>query len=138
MYQVDRFHLKRELQTLFAKHPECLGPLYEALNTCDPTGASLLACLAECSNHVSSKKSSEEVHNLLRHLASIPDAVVDCRVRLEQEGIGTSSMRGLGSIEAEMDRNSDRTKRRGQKSFIPQSWMPIAPGLEEYRISCIA
>ena len=115
MYQVDRFHLKRELRTLFGKHSECLARLYEELEMPDPTGARFLACLAECSSKLPSKKRRQEAYNLLQDLASIPGSVVDYRIRLQQEGIDTSSMRGLGSIEAQMDRISDRIKRRGQK-----------------------
>jgi hypothetical protein len=92
MYQVDRFHLKRELRTLFGKHSECLARLYEELEMPDPTGARFLACLAECSSKLPSKKRRQEAYNLLQDLASIPGSVVDYRIRLQQEGIDTSSM----------------------------------------------
>ncbi|MDR9787628.1 MAG: UPF0236 family protein [Peptococcaceae bacterium MAG4] len=66
MYQVDRFHLKRELRTLFGKHSECLARLYEELEMPDPTGARFLACLAECSSKLPSKKRRQEAYNLCK------------------------------------------------------------------------
>ncbi|MDR9786046.1 MAG: UPF0236 family protein [Peptococcaceae bacterium MAG4] len=62
MYQVDRFHLKRELRTLFGKHSECLARLYEEWKCQDPTGARFLACLAECSSKLPSKKRRQEAY----------------------------------------------------------------------------
>ncbi|MDR9786615.1 MAG: hypothetical protein RJR37_05015 [Peptococcaceae bacterium MAG4] len=53
-----------------------------------------MACLAECSSKLPSKKRRQEAYNLLQDLASIPGSVVDYRIRLQQEGIDTSSMRG--------------------------------------------
>lgn len=85
MYQIDRFHLKRELRRLFGKHPECLRRLYTALESNGPTGATFLACLAECRKLLRSKKEREAARKLLEDLATIPEAIADYRNSFAEE-----------------------------------------------------
>lgn len=115
MYQVDRFHLKRELRDLFAGCPEGLKAVCEALESEDETGATFLACLAEWAPKLKTQRKREACQALLRDLSSIPEAVVDYRVRLRKVyGLDTEGMRGMGSAESQVDRFTDRLRGRGQ------------------------
>lgn len=115
IYQVDRFHLKRELRHLFAGCAEGLRAVYEALESEDETGATFVACLAQWLPRLKSREQRQACQALLRDLASMPEAVVDYRVRLRKlYGLDTEGMRGMGAAESQIDRFTDRLRGRGQ------------------------
>ncbi|MCR4425160.1 MAG: UPF0236 family protein, partial [Firmicutes bacterium] len=47
-------------------------------------------------------------------IAPIAECVCDYRARLRARGMDTAGLRSLGAAEAQIDRLSDRTKKRGQ------------------------
>ena len=112
---MDRFHLKRELRHLFAGCAEGLRAVYEALESEDETGATFVACLAQWLPRLKSREQRQACQALLRDLASMPEAVVDYRVRLRKlYGLDTEGMRGMGAAESQIDRFTDRLRGRGQ------------------------
>lgn len=114
MYQIDQFHLKRDIRRLFRSIPEQIETLFEALDGDDVTGATFLARLAEATAKLTDKKRRDEATRLLRDLSDIPEATVDYRRRMKARGLCTEGLRGLGAAESQIDRLSDRLKGRGR------------------------
>lgn len=122
MYQIDRFHLVRDLRYLFRSDADTLEGLLDALNSDDVTGATFAAKLAEATSKLDDEKRRKRAFNLLNDVSSIPEATVDYRKRLKALGRRVDGFRGLGSAESQVDRLSDRMKGRGQ------SWRPEGEG----------
>lgn len=118
MYQVDRFHLKRDLKALFQSSPSTHRALLKALDGDDVTGATFVGRLAEAAGKLQDEKKREEALRLAKDLADVPEATVDYRLRLQARGVCTEGLRGLGAAESQVDRLSDRIKGRGR------SWRP--------------
>lgn len=122
MYQIDRFHLIRDLRYLFRPDTKTLKDLLDALNGDDVTGATFVAKLAEATSKLKDEQRHKRASNLLKDVSSIPEATVDYRKRLKALGRSVDGFRGLGSAESQVDRLSDRMKGRGQ------SWRPEGEG----------
>lgn len=129
MYQVDRFHLTRELKRLFRTMPKTHRALLAALDGDDPTGATFIAELGRAVPRIKDEKKREAARNLLNDLAKMPEATVDYRVRLKARGVSVSGLRGLGAAESQVDRFSDRI--RGGRSWRHQG---LAAMMEMQRI----
>lgn len=117
MYQVDRFHLKRELKRLFGSKTKTYRSLLNALDGDDATGATFIARLAEAKGMMTDEKKRDEARQLLHDLSTMPEATVDYRVRLRTLGVSTDDFRGVGAAESQVDRFSDRIK--GGRSWRP-------------------
>lgn len=113
IYQVDRFHLKRELKEILGGKAKVLAEL-EAARHSDVTGATFMAKLAEAVGQVKDLEKRRKGEALLKDLGEIPEAVVDYRLRLQAMGISTEGLRGLGAAESQVDTFSDRVKGRGR------------------------
>lgn len=113
IYQVDPFHLLRELRDIFGHDSPVVKELAEARTT-DVTGATFVAKLAEASEKLTDRGKRARCQALLKDLKEIPEAVVDYRVRLAAKGIATDGMRGLGAAESQVDTFADRVKHRGR------------------------
>lgn len=113
IYQVDPFHLKRDLRAIFRQKEQVLAQLEEARRS-DATGAAFLGKLAEAVSELKDPKKRRQGEALLKDLADIPDAVVDYRLRLQAMGLSTEGLRGLGAAESQVDTFSDRVKQRGR------------------------
>lgn len=113
IYQVDPFHLKRELRAIFGQDEDVLSQLEKARES-DMTGATFLSRLAEAVSRLKDPKKRRQGEALLKDLSEIPDAVVDYRLRLEAIGMATEELRGLGAAESQVDTFSDRVKQRGR------------------------
>lgn len=113
LYQVDRFHLARDLRRLFNKDPETLKRLYHALESPDVTGATFLAALAQATTILRGTR-RREAESMLNDLSEIAEATVDYRHRMRARGLSVEGLRGLGAAESQMDRLSDRVKGRGR------------------------
>lgn len=109
MYQVDRWHLVRDLRHLFSSHPKVLKAILKALDGKDPTGATFLAELAK-GTQLLRPEQRKKAQQLIKDLATIPEATVDYRERLKARGVRVKGFRGLGAAESQMDRFSDRMK----------------------------
>lgn len=117
MYQIDRFHLTRDLKRLFRHQPKAYQSLLEALHSKDTTGATFLARFAEAKGKLTDKKKREEAGNLMRNILEVPEATVDYRERLKAMDVSVDGFRGLGAAESQIDRFSDRIK--GGRSWRP-------------------
>lgn len=113
IYQVDAFHLLRELRELFDQDGSAMAQLVQARQT-DVTGATFMAKLAQACAGLRDAKKRERCQALLRDLADIPDAAVDYRLRLAAREIPTQGLRGLGAAESQADTFADRVKHRGR------------------------
>ena len=117
VYQVDAFHLKRDLVRIFGRKHPVLRQLEEARER-DVTGATFLERLTEAVAQLKDPKKRREGEALLKNLADMPEAVVDYRVRLRAMGLDTEGLRGMGAAESQVDTFADRVKGRGR------SWSP--------------
>lgn len=116
MYQVDRFHLLRDLKLWFGKHSKTYRRLVSALDSNDPTGIEFLGRLVKAVDKLEGSKYKEAL-SLIEDLAGMPEAVVDYRIRLRAQGVSTQGFQGLGAAESQVKRFSDRIKG-------PRSWRP--------------
>lgn len=112
IYQADRFHVQRDLRSLLKGQPEKLKTAMDAFEANDE--GLLLATLAESVAVEIDPNRRRQLKALLNDLAKIPEALRDYRVRLLDYNVDTSGYRGLGAAESQMDRYSNRLKKRGQ------------------------
>jgi hypothetical protein len=117
MYQIDRFHLLRDLQRVLRPLPEHLKEAQEMLNRNDAEG--LLAVLRDAAVALSGNdRARREVLALYNDLRTIPEAIRDYRVRLAERGVSVEGLRGLGAAESSVERYSRRLRKVGR------SWSP--------------
>jgi len=112
IYQVDTFHLMRELREIFGHGSPVVQELAEAREE-DVTGAAFMAKLAEACAKLTDPKKRQRCRALLEDLKDMPEAVVDYRLRLRAQGIPTEGLRGVGA-ESQVDTFADRVKHRGR------------------------
>lgn len=55
-----------------------------------------------------------QINDLLQSVRQTPEAYIDYRLRLERMGYDIARMRGMGAAESNVDRFSNRLKKRGQ------------------------
>src|SRR5690606_22002256 len=113
IYQVDTFHLMRELREIFGHGSPVVQELAEAREE-DVTGAAFMAKLAEACAKLTDPKKRQRCRAMLKDLKDMPEAVVDYRHRLRAQGIATEGFRGLGAAESQVDTFADRVKHRGR------------------------
>jgi hypothetical protein len=112
MYQVDRFHLVREVRMLLKSHPEQRKAARRARKGNDAAG--FLAALGGALAEEQDAKRQAELEALRNDLQTMPEATRDYRVRLREKGVNTDGMRGLGSAESAVERYSQRTRKCGR------------------------
>lgn len=117
IYQVDRFHLVRDINRIFSDAPEDAKAIIEALDR-DATGHEFLGACSAAYHRLTDTKAREDAKKLINDVIDTPEIVVDYRVRMKHMGLPTDGLRGLGAAESQIDRFSDRMKGRGQ------SWSP--------------
>jgi hypothetical protein len=120
MYQVDRFHLIREVRRLLKPHAEQLKAARRAIKSSDADG--LLKALGSALADEHDAKRQAEMEQLHDDLQTMPESTRDYRVRLREKGVETDGLRGLGSAESAVERYSQRTRKCGR------SWS--GPGLQ--------
>lgn len=128
-YQMDRFHLTKELRANLRKQPEKLKEALSALREDDSSG--LLVALAEAESQEKDPKLKRAIRALRNDILSDPEAVRDYRVRLRDYGYNISGLRGMGAAESSMDRFANRIKKRGQ-SWGRQGLQAIISALGKY------
>lgn len=113
IYQVDQFHLKRELKSLLKGQPEKLKSAMEALEASDVV--LFFTTLAEAVSAEADAKQRKRLQAFINDLLEVTESLRDYRVRLQEEyNIDTSGYRGLGAAESQMDLYSNRLKKHGQ------------------------
>jgi len=112
LYQVDRYHLKRDLKRLFGDKPQLWHRVEQALESDDITGATFLAELARCQQALTDSEKVRNCQKLINDLVEVPDATVDYRKRLKARGVRVEGLRGLGASESQMSYFAHRVKGR--------------------------
>ncbi|MGC7847852.1 ISLre2 family transposase [Desulforudis sp. 1088] len=117
IYQVDRFHLQRDIRSLLKGQPERQKIAKEAFEASDE--GLFLATLAEAAAQEKDPKLRRKLEAFVADLSSMPEALRDYRKRLPDYGIDPEGFRGLGAAESQMDLFSNRLKKRGQSWRLP-------------------
>ncbi|HHY34982.1 MAG TPA: ISLre2 family transposase [Firmicutes bacterium] len=111
IYQVDRYHLKRELRDLL-RDTQHLENGLGAVDRSDVDG--LTEVLKRVRREVREPVRHTKINELLAAIREMPEAFRDYRVRLEEMGYDTRGMRGMGATESNVNKFSMRLKKRGQ------------------------
>lgn len=125
IYQVDRFHVKRDVRRLLRDSSE-MSEALEAFDRNQPE--QFRAVLSRAASKQSDTKRKAAILDLCREVERMPEAFRDYRTRLKEAGYDTTGLRGLGAIESNVDRFANRTKKRGQ-SWKPNGIKAILHGL---------
>lgn len=112
MYQVDRFHVKKDIKKLLAHNKRALKRGLDAFDRSDVKG--LVDALKQGMRGAEDIKGELEIAEFISVIGSMPESFRDYRVRLSEKGYDVSNLRGLGAAESSVDRFSDRIKKRGQ------------------------
>lgn len=113
LYQVDRFHLVRELVRIFGvANKKVLREIFRVIDK-DPTGQAFLEALERHRDKVAKEKLGA-FDALVNDLRPIAECVCDYRVRLRAKGQSTEGLYGMGAAESQMSCLADRTKHRRQ------------------------
>lgn len=111
IYQVDRFHVKRDLK----RYLECEHDLHNAMAAFDNgKPEELRRVLLQAAAKETDSKVKKGLTDLCKEIARIPDSFIDYRLRLEEMGYDVQGLRGMGSMESNVNRFSNRTKKRGR------------------------
>lgn len=110
LYQIDRFHLLREVKAKLRPVPEARKEALRAIRDGRPQDALDIMRKVKLSD----AKAQRELGQLIHDLGRMPDAMVDYRARLAETGHDTASMRGMGSAESNMNRFARRLKKQGR------------------------
>src|SRR5690606_31052705 len=90
LYQIDRFHLKQELNHVLRHQPRLLERANAALETNDAGG--LLAVLEEARTAETDSKRRGEIRRLVADLRTMPESIRDYRVRLQERGVSVEGL----------------------------------------------
>lgn len=112
LYQIDRFHLKRELRHVMRHQPQRLKEAEEAVAAND--AKRLLTVLDKAHEAEDDSGRRQALRNLLADLETIPESTRDYRVRLQERGVNVEGLRGLGAAEGAVERYSARLRKVGR------------------------
>ena len=112
LYQIDRFHLKRELRHALRRQSHRLKEAEEALAANDATR--LLTVLEKAHEAEVDSSCRQALGKLLADLKTIPESTRDYRVRLQERGVNVEGLRGLGAAEGAVERYSARLRKVGR------------------------
>lgn len=111
IYQVDRYHLKRDLRDLLHN----TRYLESGLAAVDNSDVRALAEVLERARGEEQEPAQvAKINELLGAIREMPEAFRDYRVRLSEMGYDTRGMRGMGATESNVNKFSGRLKKRGQ------------------------
>ena len=113
LYQVDRFHAKRDIRRAMRGQGQRLQAALEALdaNDIEKLERTLAAAWQELGPE---SPQGELLRGLLQDLRRRPEAWRDYRVRLAERQVSTEGYRGMGSAEASVERYSARLRKVGR------------------------
>lgn len=106
-YCMDRFHVARDIRSLFKGHPR-YREIRKKLANFDAEG--LLMELNSAVGTLDDPKKEEQLEKLINQLSQYPEALSDYRKWLQEKGIDTTGMRPMGSAEATMSVFAKRVK----------------------------
>lgn len=123
-FSIDRFHVAREIRSLFRKHPR-YRQMQKALASYD--GQKLLSELNSAVGTLETEAQEERLAQLIGHLEKYPEALGDYREWLKKHGIETKGMRPMGSAEATMSVFAKRLK--NGRSWVDKGVSAMMTGL---------
>jgi len=128
IYQVDRYHLKRELRDLLrdTRHLEKGLAAVDGGNVQE-----LTEVLRKVRGEVQDPVRVAKINDLLAAIREMPEAFRDYRVRLTEMGYDTRGMRGMGATESNVNKFSLRLKKRGQ-SWSPEGLKAMIHSMVKY------
>jgi hypothetical protein len=111
IYQIDRFHLVREIETKLRLAPaQTRKDVLAAVRRNQPQEAlSLMRAV-----RLADPKAQRELDELRRDLERYPEAMMDYRARLAEMGYDTTGMRGMGSAESIVNEFARRLRKQGR------------------------
>ena len=112
LYQIDRFHLVRDVTQLLTHQPALRRQALDALARND--AEALLRHLRAAQAAEPDPDRAQEIRAFCRDLGAAKEATRDYRVRLSEHGISLPELRGMGAAESNMDRFANRLKKHGQ------------------------
>ena len=124
IYQVDRFHLVRDLKRALRKQTEYEAEAQEAVQAGDADRVLRVLALAE--KGAKEAKERDAIRKLRRDLTTMPEAICDYRVQLRARGVSTEELRGMGVAESAVARYSARLRQGGGRSWSPDGLMAMA------------
>lgn len=112
IYQVDRWHLMRDLRECLAGQPERYKAAVKALDAGD--ASALLHELSQALPGTRTKQQRKRLRSLYNDLRSMPEAIVDYRWHLKRLGHCVEDCRGMGAAEGAVSRYSSRVRQVGR------------------------
>lgn len=128
IYQVDRYHLKREVRDLL-RDTRHLEEGLAAVDGSDVEG--LTEALRKARMEVQDPVRVAKIDDLLSAIREMPEAFRDYRVRLAEMGYDIRGMRGMGATESNVNKFSLRLKKRGQ-SWGPEGLKAMLHSMVKY------
>ena len=123
-YTLDRYHVAREIQRLFKRHPR-----YRALRKALAKNApeKLLMELNSAVGTLEDESKEAQLENLIKQLEKYPEALRDYRDWLKEQGIDVKGFRSMGSAEATMSVFAKRLK--NGRSWVDKGVSAMMTGL---------
>jgi len=115
MYQVDRYHLIRDIKQYLRGTGEVKASLNAVANG---DIKALHESLVRAKPQITNRQYLSGLKGLIRQTRLLPEPFRDYRMRLKERGYDVTGMRGMGAAESNVDRFSNRLKKRGR------SWGP--------------
>ncbi len=106
-FVIDRFHVARDVQRLFRKHPRYRA-IRKKLANYDWEG--FMVELNSAVGTLENEKKEERLEELIAQLSQYPEALGDYREKLRGKGIDTTGFRPMGSAEGTMSVFARRLK----------------------------
>lgn len=114
LYQIDWFHLTRDIRRLFGDDEEELSEIIKILNDEErTTGEAFIERVEQGMSKLRGKR-KKQCAALIKDLKTMPEATVDYRIRLKEQGVDTTGLRRLGAAESQAATFADRVKGRGR------------------------
>src|SRR5690625_984625 len=107
IFVIDRFHVARDVQRLFRKHPRYRA-IRKKLASYDWRG--FMVELNSAVGTLENEKKEERLEELIGQLSQYPEALGDYREKLKKKGIDTTGFRPMGSAEGTMSVFARRLK----------------------------
>lgn len=107
IFKIDRYHVAKAIQSIFRTHPRYRA-IRKALASNDVE--KLFLELNSAIGTLEDESKENALVEFISQLEQYPEALVDYRVRLKEQGIDISGMRPMGSAEATMSVFAKRLK----------------------------
>jgi hypothetical protein len=124
IFTIDRYHVAKAIQSIFRTHPRYRA-IRKALASND--AEKLFLELNSAIGTLEDESKENALIEFIRQLEQYPEALVDYRVRLKEQGIDITGMRPMGSAEATMSVFAKRLK--NGRSWVDRGVSGMLTGL---------